>query len=188
MTLCIRLHLRWKNMKMYTSFLLHCKDVLPQPVAWIVASKDILSTADTTLCLSGCLLFCGSLWKGFGLGVSFGVYCCLGWSVVPAAIHQRHPLCCFSCFCSVCVQAPSIAKTGGLQVRDCKNRCLLRNNHRLSAVVQIRPGLVSTNSALKLLLVITEGIIKTQCACGWVSSVSTRQLTRAPVHTPMTLL
>lgn len=75
-----------------------------------------------------------------------------------------------------------------LQVRDCKSRFLLRNNHRLSAVVQIRPGLVGTSTALKPLLVITEGITKTQCARGWVSSVGTRQLSRAPVHIPTTLL
>lgn len=49
MTVYIGLHLRWENIKTYTSFLLHCRDVLHQPVPWIVASKDILSTADTPL-------------------------------------------------------------------------------------------------------------------------------------------
>lgn len=109
--------------------------------------------------------------------------------MVPAAIHQCHPLCCFSCwFWSVCVKASSIAKPAGLQVSHCKNRFVLRNNHKLNAVVQIRPSLVSTSLALKRLLVVTEGVLKTQCACGWVSSLRTRELTRASVHIPMTLL
>lgn len=122
---------KYKNVYFFLASLQRCSS-LTSPLDFCIQGY-FEHCRHISLWLSGCLLCCESLGKRFGPDVSFGVYCCLGWSVVPAAIHQCRPLCCFSCcFWYVCEKASSTAKSAELQVRDCKSRFLLRNNRRLS--------------------------------------------------------